>query len=213
IKRMKSFTQKSELFWTYVLFMLWPLFAVVRGFKNIGQAYARTIIILFFGLFGLHLVFDLSDDSSRHEASFLRITQMPFSEFFNIVSGLYSDEGQKPDFVMDLIGFVVSRLTSDSSIYFMALGLVLGWVVVKNMSILYELYLQKKTTIGLIFVIFFIFMMGPVRLLSFRHYLGLAVYVLAIYQYLKGGKNYYLLLIVSSVFMHFAFLMVVPLFF
>ncbi|HEX8563138.1 MAG TPA: EpsG family protein [Flavobacterium sp.] len=203
----------SNVFWMYVLFFIWPMMAVIQSLKNLGHSYARYIIVLFFGLFSLNFVYNYKHDSMRHQESFIRISERPFADFFEIVSGLYSEEGVKPDFVMDLVAFIVSRFTAQSSIFFLALGILLGIAVMKNVKVLYALYSRQKHVIALVFLIFFLGLLSPGRILSFRHYLALAVYVLAVYQYLKEDKKYYLLFIIGSVFIHFGFLMVVPLFF
>lgn len=209
----KIITEKTNVFWAYVLFFIWPIFAVVQSFRNLNKPYAKLIIISFFGLFGFTLIYDMTDDSSRHEEQFRMICQKPFSDFFNVVSGLYSEEGRKPDFVMDLVAFIVSRFTENSHIFFLALGLMLGFVVMKNLTVLNRLYSQNKNSITLMFLIFFILLNNPGRILSVRHYVAMALYVYAVYQYFKENKSYYLILIATTVFIHFGFLMVVPLFF
>lgn len=210
---MKTTVDKTNIFWTYILFLLWPAIAIIQSYKNLDRRYAVIIITLFFGLFGLTMVFGITTDASRYEQGFLVIADKPFSDFFNIVSGLYSDEGKKPDFVLDLITFVVSRITTNASIFFMTLGLIFGWMVTKILSLFYKIYLSNKNVIGLTFFILLALLLAPGRILSFRHYLGLAIFVYGIYKYFTSEEYIYLIVIACTIFVHFAYLMVVPLFF
>ena len=210
---MKTTVDKTNIFWTYVLFVLWPIIAIIQSFKNLDKKYAVIIVTLFFGLFGLTMVFGAATDASRYEQAFLTIADKPFSDFFNIVSGLYSDEGRKPDFVMDLITFIVSRITTNASIFFMTLGLIFGWMVTKNLNLFYKIYLSNRNVIGLMFFILMALLLAPGRILSFRHYLGLAIFVYGIYKYFTSEEYIYLIVIACTIFVHFAYLMVVPLFF
>lgn len=204
---------KPNIFWTYMLFLLWPILAVAQSCKNLDKKYAVLIVTMFFGLFGLTMIFSATTDAARYESSFVNVAQKPFSDFFNIVSGLYSDEGVKPDFVMDLITFIVSRFTTNAHIFFMVLGLVFGWMVTKNLSLFYKIYLSNRNIIGLMFLIMMAVNLSPGRILSFRHYLALAIFVYGIYKYFTSEEYIYLVVIAMTVFVHFAYLMIVPLFF
>ncbi len=210
---MKNIKNNTNAFWTYVGFFLWPFLMFINSVRNLGTPRARTAVVLFFGLFGFTMLYNEEADSSRHAETFERITSKPFSEFFSIIFGLYSDEGQKPDFIMDLIGFIVSRITANSQWYFMALALVFGWMLMKMLGNLYDGYLKRPDTMGSLFIIFFLVLLPPMRIVSFRHYLGLIVFVYGIYQYYKLGDKKFLLVIASPIIIHYGFLMVVPLFF
>ncbi len=205
--------QHSNIAYGYLIFALWPIMGLFIAIRNIGHRYARSIVVLFFGLFGLNLVYDETADSTRHAESFQRISEKPFSEFFNIVTGLYSEEGQKPDFLMDFVAFVISRLTTNSSIFFLTIGLLLGWIFVKNIHVYYNLYDRNRNAIGLIFLLFFVVLLPPMRILSFRHYFALLVFIYGIYKYFTDGGRMYLYILTSCVFVHYGFLMIVPLFY
>ncbi|OYQ32110.1 hypothetical protein CHU92_14640 [Flavobacterium cyanobacteriorum] len=205
--------EKQNTAWAYILFFIWPLLALIVSFKNLGYKYSRVIIILFFGLFGYTFIFNEMSDSYRHAESFKLTATKPFGDFFNIVSGLYSEEGTKPDFVMDLISFIVTRFTDNTKIYFMVLSLILGWMLMVNIKLLLSLYEKNKTAAGIIFIAFLIIIMPPSRILSFRHYLGLLVFVYSLYKYFTEKKLIYLLLLTFSIFIHFGFLMLVGLFY
>ncbi|OYU81520.1 MAG: hypothetical protein CFE23_03375 [Flavobacterium sp. BFFFF1] len=211
-----SFTlekDKSNTLWSYVLFVIWPFMAFISSVRNFSYHYAKNIIVFFYGLFGFTFIYSETSDSFRHAITFESAANRPFVEFFEIVSGLYSEDGQKPDIFMDFIAFVVSRFTNDSRFFFMALGLILSWMLMKNIDLFNKLYAKKKTTIGLIFLVFLFVLIPPSRILSFRHYLASMVYLFAVYQYFTTKKPIFLIAIACSVFVHFGFLLVVALFF
>jgi hypothetical protein len=95
----------------------------------------------------------------------------------------------------------------------MLLAVLIGFMVVMNCKGFYKDYLETKNKIALLFIVFFIVIMPPMRIMSFRHYFALLVFIYCVYYYFKTNKKVYVVLLSSVVFIHFGFLMVVPLFY
>ena len=203
----------SNRFWEYLLFLLWPSIAFIAYIRNFGNQYSNAILILFYGLFGYTFVYDESADSYNHAADFLATVNIPFSDFFDRLSNLYLIGDSKPDFLLDFINFAISRITDDTKIFFMTLSILIGWMLMKNLNIFQKLYLENRNIMTFVFLLFFFILIPPSRILSFRHYFALLVYVFGVYLYLKEGKIIYLIVLASSIFIHFGFLIVVGLFF
>lgn len=206
-------TEKRNILWSYILFLIWPVVSFFVALRNFGSQYSNVIIAVFYGLFGYTYIYDKASDSSRHASSFKYIAEEPFSRFLEIVGGLYSGGGGKPDFFMDFVAFVVSRFTEDSRMYFFVLAIILASILLKNLNFFHSLYKTNKNIISLIFLSFFFVLMPPSRILSFRHYVALLFFVYGVYQYFNTKNKLYILLILSTGFMHFGFLMAVGLFF
>src|SRR5690606_38404095 len=140
----------------------------------------------------LNLIYDESMDAERYKIYFNEISSETFGGFFNnIFTGL------KIDLMFDLIAFFVSIFTDNQYVFFMILSLLIGWMVMKNTKIIYTLYSQHKTHVGIVFLIFFLILFMPSRVLSFRHYFALLVYIYAVYNYLDNGNKKYIILIFS----------------
>ena len=203
----------ANRYWEYLLFAIWPFLAFLVALRSFGWQYSKGIIILFYALFGFTYLYTESSDSSRHAESFVLTGKYPFTDFINIVSGMYSVEGQKPDFFMNLIGFMVSRFTENPQYFFLILSLLLGWMLIKNINMLHDLYKDHSNSISLIFLFFIFTLIPPSRILSFRHYLALLVFIYGFYNYQKEKKFIFLFVLTSSIFFHFGFLMAVGLFY
>lgn len=206
-------TEKRNILWSYILFLIWPVVSFFVALRNFGSPYSNIIIVFFYGLFGYTYIYDESSDSSRHALSFKYIAEEPFNRFLEIIGGLYSGGSGKPDFFMDFIAFVVSRFTEDSKIYFFTLSIILSLVLLKNINYFHSLYKTNKNIISLIFLSFFFVLMPPSRILSFRHYVALLFFVYGVYKYFSTKNKLYILLVISTGFVHFGFLMAVGLFF
>jgi hypothetical protein len=203
----------NDDFWNYLLFFVWPIIGFFVSIRRFHLKSASVIIMLFYGMFGYTMLFSPSTDSDRQMKEFNELVYKPFSDFFEQIFGLYSSEDAKPDFFMDLIMYSVSRVTDNYRFYFMVMAFFIGYMVIKNVKVFYELYLKKENKIALIFIVFFFILNPPGRIMSFRHYLSLLVFVYAMYQYFKTNNYKDLLLLTGVVFVHFGYLMVVPLFY
>jgi hypothetical protein len=203
----------NDDFWNYLLFFIWPIVGFFVSVRRFHLKSAGVIIILFYGMFGYTLLFNKSTDSYRHKAGFEDVLNRPFSQFFEEVFGLYSSEDAKPDFFMDLIKYSVSRVTDNYRFYFMILAFFIGYMVLKNIKVFYALFLEKQNKIALIFIAFFFILNPPGRIMSFRHYLSLLIFVYAMYQYFKTNNYKELIMLASVIFVHFGYLLIVPLFF
>lgn len=202
----------SEDFWNYLIFFIWPLLGLLVSIRKFYLKSAGICIVLFYGIFGYTILFNESNDSTRHKTEFESIALKPFSDFFQIIFDLFSSDG-KPDFFMNFVAFLVSRLTDDYHLYFMLLAVLIGSMLVLNFKVFYKSYQENKNKAALLFIIFFLVILPPVRIMSFRHYFALLVFVYGLYHYFLTDKKYYLVLLTSVIFIHFGFLMIVPLFF
>jgi hypothetical protein len=202
----------NDDFWNYLLFFIWPIIGFFVSIRRFHLKSAGIIIILFYGMYGYTLLFNPSTDSHRQMMEFNEVVFLPFSHFFDFIFNLYGSEA-KPDFFMDLIMYSVTRVTDNYRFYFMAMGMLIGYMVLKNIKVFYTLYLEKQNKIALTFIVFFFILNPPMRIMSFRHYLSLLVFVYAMYQYFKTNNYKDLLLLTAVVFIHFGYLMVVPLFY
>ncbi len=199
-------------FWNYLLFFIWPIFGFFLSIRRFHLKSASVIIMLFYGMNGYTLLFNPTTDSFRQKAEFEEVVYRPFAQFFDFIFNLYGSEA-KPDFFMDLIMYTISRVTDNYRFYFMVLAFFIGFMVLKNIRVFYTLYLEKENKITLVFILFFFILNPPGRIMSFRHYLSLLIFVYAMYRYFKTNNYKELILLTSVIFVHFGYLMIVPLFY
>ncbi len=205
----------TEKFWGYLLFFIWPLAGFIYYIRNLNSNYTNVngILVLFYCLFGFTFVYSETADSFNHASDFLQTVDLSFSVFFERLFSLYSINNQKPDILLDLINFIVSRFTNDTRFFFMTLSLFFSIALVKNINLLKSVYEINRNQISFIFLLFFFILLPPSRILSFRHYLALLVFVFGVYKYFKEKNTISFLIIISTIFIHFGFIIAVGLFF
>ena len=113
------------------MFLLWPFLAFITALSNYSQKEARIVVYIFLIYFGL--TFFLKEEGFTREGYFDAVgyaldlqdnAALPFSDFFKIVGGIYTEESSV-DFIEPLISFIVSRLTDDYRFLFAAFAAVL----------------------------------------------------------------------------------------
>ncbi|MCA9767041.1 MAG: EpsG family protein [Carnobacterium sp.] len=204
--------EKTNTYVGFLFFLIWPFLSFIISFKKIGSQYFKTMLILFFGFFGYTYIYNSASDSSRYASNFDKISQLSFNEFLETTKGIYSTDGAKQDIFLDIISFIISRFIIDTRFFFMTLAIILGYLLLKNIQLLKSVYLQNRNSISLIFLIFFIVLIPPSRILSFRHYAALLVFIYGVHRYFKQKNIQNFIIIFSSVFFHFSFIIAVFLF-
>ena len=108
------------------LFLIWPFLAFCIAVVDFNKREARRVIYLFLIYFGF--TFANSNeftDAFRYGRRLVANAALPFSEFKNIIGGLYSDTSI--DIVEPLVSFVVSRFTSYHGVYFAVWAAIFGY--------------------------------------------------------------------------------------
>ena len=115
-----------------ILFLCWPFLAFLLALKNFSQTEAKKVIYIFLIYYGLNFV--LIDkgfvDAIGYTKELQANAKLPFSDFFKIVGGLYT-ENDSVDIYEQFISFVVSSFTSDHRILFAIFAAFFGFFYLK----------------------------------------------------------------------------------
>lgn len=191
--------------WSLIFFLLWPALSFLYFLKRYSLSYSKVIFFLFYGLFGFTFIINERSDSSRHIQYLANSETQSLSDFIYILMDPLSGGNKKPDYLMDSINYLISRFTINPQFYFLTLSLLFGWFVVKNLNIQYRVYLERKNLTSYIFIVFFIVLLSPMRIVSFGHYFALVVFVYCFYKFITQKKDIYLFIAALSVFIHYGF--------
>ena len=188
-----------------ILFILWPFLAFITALKNYSNREAKIIVYLFLVYYGLSFVLgNAGVDAERYAINLKFTSELPFSDFFKIVGGLYSDT--TVDIAQPLVTFIVSRFTSHPGVLFGVWTAIMGFFYLKSINLLHKHYSENPGWNAFIFMFFFImlvpiFFVGGVRMPT------------AIWMFFYGACHVvlnrdprYLVLTAASSLVHWSFL-------
>lgn len=188
-----------------VLFLLWPFLAFLSALMNYSQKEARKVVYFFLIYYGLTFVIgDLGVDAERYAENLIYTARLPWSEFFAIFSGLYSESAL--DVVEPIVTFFVSRVTTNHGVLFGVWAAIFGFFYLKSINLLYAEYQKNPGWNAQIYLIFF-FMIIPITAVSgIRMPIAAWIFFYGAYNAILYRKAWYLLLALSASLMHWSFL-------
>jgi hypothetical protein len=188
-----------------ILFILWPFLSFLVALANFSRKEARNVIYIFIIYYGLTYVnINVSVDAYRYALALKANALLPFSDFFRIVGGLYSDTSV--DIIEPLISFIVSRFTSNHNLYFGVWAAIFGFFYLNSIGLLYERYKANQGWNTAILMIFFI-MTIPVTMISgVRMWTASWIFFYGAYRVITERNPRFLLITLSASFVHWSFM-------
>jgi len=182
--------------------------AFVTSLSNYRQREAKKIVYLFLIYYGLTFVIAQTGmDSYQYVRRFEYNATLPFSDFFKIVSGLYSSE-TSVDILEPFISFVVSRFTNDYRFLFAAYAALFGFFYLKSINLLYNRYQEKPGWNSLIFMVFFIVVIPITSINAPRMWIAAWIFFYGAYHVILNRDPWYFLLTFGACFMHWSYILV-----
>lgn len=201
-----SFSNSRNYFY---LFLLWPFLAFITALTNFSQKESRIVVYLFLIYFGLTFVMgDLTGigaDSQRYAMQLKNNAELPFSEFFNIIGGIYNNDTSM-DILEPFISFTISRFTDDYRILFAVYAAIFGFFYLKSINLLYERYRENPGWNDAIHLAFFTIIIPITYINGFRMYTAAWIFFYGAYHVILYHDARYLLIALASSFMHWSFL-------
>lgn len=190
-----------------LLFLLWPFIAFITALANYSQKESRKVVYIFFIYYGLTYVIVNEGyvDAVGSVMQLRVIAALPFSDFFKIVGGLYTEDNSV-DIVQKLIVFVVSRFTSSYGVLFASFAAVFGFFYIKSINLLHDRYQENPVWNALIFMIFFCLILPITTINGFRMWTAAWIFFYGAYHVIIYRDARYLLLAISASLVHWSFL-------
>jgi len=124
------------------------------------------------------------------------------------ISGFYNDDSDTVDIYQPLVTFLLSRVTADGSILFAVFGIVYGYFYSRNIWLVLDLAKGKNTDrIFWVLAIAFICVLGFWNLNGVRMWTAAHIFFYGAFQYIVNNKRKAILIAVSSVLVHFSFVL------
>lgn len=188
-----------------VLFILWPFLAFITAIANYNQKEAKKVVYIFMVYYGLTFVLgNMSMDSERYALQLKQTAELPFSDFFIIVSGLYTET--TVDILQPLVTFIVSRFTNHHGVLFAVYAAIMGFFYLKSINLLHDRYRINPGWNALIYMLFFIMVMPITSVSGVRMPIAVWVFFYGAYHVILYRDFRYLILTLASSLMHWSFL-------
>lgn len=202
---LKSFPDSKNYF---LLFIIWPFIAFITALINYNTKEAKRVVYIFLVYYGLTFVVgNVGNDAERYALLLRKNAELPFSDFFNIIGGLYGSD-TTVDIVQPLISFIVSRFTSHHSLLFASFAALFGFFYLKSINLLYERYYEQPGLNALIHLGFFAMILPIMSINGFRMWTATWIFFFGAYHVILYRNPVYLILTLSSCLVHYSFLAV-----
>jgi hypothetical protein len=189
----------------FYLFMIWPFLAFILAIKNYNKKEAKTVVYLFLIYYGLTFVnSNEAVDAYRYALTLKANANLPFSDIFKIVGGIYSS-GTSMDIIEPLVSFIVSRFTSDFHIYFAVWSAIFGFFYLKSVNLLYDRYGKNPGMNITIIMTFFICILPITSITGVRMWTAAWIFFYSAYHVVLYRNWRYLILAVAASFLHWSF--------
>ena len=189
----------------FLLFMLWPFLSLVVALANYSQKESKRIVYIFLIYYGLtFIVTQTGMDAFRYAQRFHINSNLPFSDFYEIVGGIYATS-TSIDIIEPFISFVVSRFTSNHNILFASYAAFFGFFYLKSINLLYKHYKESPGWNSLIFMFLFIIIIPITSINAPRMWVAAWIFFYGAYHVIVFRDIKYLLVTLLACFMHWSF--------
>jgi len=205
IKYSNLLISKSNSRYYLVLFFLWPFLAFVIALSNYTDKAAKKVVYAFLVYYGFLFVNNnASMDSYRYVLDLIRTAQQPFSDFFKIVGGLYSDTSV--DIIEPLITFIISRFTTSVDVFFAVWAAIMGYFYLKSIDLFHNRYSRNSGWNALVFMAFLVFIYPITAIYGVRMPTATWVFFYAAYHVILYRDKRFIWLALSSILIHWSFI-------
>ena len=188
-----------------LLFLIWPFLAFITAIANYSRKEAKMVVYIFLIYYGLTFVlYSTGIDAYRYALNLGRTAELPFSDFYKIVGGLYTET--TVDIVSPLVTFIVSRFTTNHGVLFAIWTAIFGYFYLKSISLLHDRYRLMPGWSALIVMIFFIMVIPVTTIGGVRMPVATWMFFYGAYHVVLNRDYRYLFIAMASSLVHWSFL-------
>lgn len=193
-------------FFAVILFLIWPLLAVISAFRNYDKNWSKNIFWAFCAFYGFVFAIGAESESSdivRYVAEY----QMLHNNQLTLDSAIdyYKNSGEV-DIVRTLIAVVLSRFSDNQSLLTLVYGIIFGFFFSRNLWYVMERMEGKWLPITILLFVCF-FLVNPIwRINGFRMWTAAHIFLYGLLPLLFEGKKKGLVISASAILVHFSFI-------
>lgn len=208
-EQIKEREQPGYLFYQLIVFLIWPLLSLLSAFKNFRNAKSRHILTFFSGFIGATFLITEGGDANRMVERFINYRYKDFTDLWDTFLTIIYLEGREVDIFNDLLFYILSRFSSDTTILFTTVALIFGYFYSKNIWILLSRHDHKMAIGSILFMLATLLIVNPTEGVNqFRFWTATQVFFLGFLQVILNNNYKYFLVCLFSFSIHFG--MIVP---
>lgn len=194
----------------FFYFIIFPFLGFIQALRNYRSKWAKPTVIVFVAFFGLTMVKSEVVDSSRyiHKLEEMYASNKSFDDVKNT---LYSDEDGQVDIYVAIVTYFVSWFTDSGNFLFLIYGLIFGYFYANNIWLILDQTKGKLTWDQYLLLASFSLIIGFWTVNGVRMWTAAHIFFYGGFQYLYLGKKKGLIIAVSSILIHFSFILPVGL--
>lgn len=192
-------------FISYFVFLIWPFLGLIYAALNFKLRQSKNIIWLFCGFFGYTFVISKETfDSAHYRDTLLRFNELNHS-IVDFIALLMAGQYNRGDYIQPLLTYIVSRFTDDYRILFLIFGLIFGYFLSRNIEILLDFCTPKLKILAIPVLLLFIFLVPIWNINGVRFYVATQIFIYGVLMFYMKNKRKGLIISISSLLMHFSF--------
>ena len=189
-----------------LLFLIWPFLAFITAIANYSRKESKMVVYIFLIYYGITLAIGSEGiDAARYALKLKDVANLPTSDFFKIIGGLYSETSV--DIVEPLISFTVSRFTTYHGFLFAVYAALFGYFYLKSINLLYNRYLKNPGWNAMIHLAFFAAIIPITYINGFRMYAAAWVFFYGAYHVIIYRDAKFLIIALGASLIHFSFIL------
>jgi len=188
-----------------LLFIFWPLAALVFALKHFRSNWSKNVVWLFTIFFGYTFVIISSDyDASRYKDALIFMANSPFS-FSTIFTDYLSEDSGVLDIAQRLVTFIVSRFTDDYRVLFAVFGFFMGYFLSRIIWFVIERTTGKISLFSGVFLVSFSLVVGIWDMGGIRWNIAAIIFFYGAIIFLVDGNIKGLWITTATIFVHWSF--------
>lgn len=194
-------------YFAFILFLIWPFLAAASAISNFRKPWAKNIVWAFVAFYGF--TFAIGAESVDSDInSYLNQLQTLHQYDFTISTAVqYYQDSSEIDLVRNTIAILLSRFTDSQSVLTLVYGIIFGFFFSRNLFYVLEKLEGKLSWLTVLLIVCFFFIVPIWQINGFRFWTAAHVFLYGLLPYLFEGKKSGLLISITSVLFHFAYLL------
>ncbi len=191
----------------FIYFLFSPFIGLIQAFKHNNKDWAKNSVWLFVIFYGFTMARPEIMDASRTVARFQELYNAPLS-WDVFIANFYDVDTGIVDIYQPFVLYIVSLFTDNGNVLFAVFGITFGYFYSRNIWLLLDLNKEvKRNKLFWLLLISFVCVIGFWNLNGVRMWTAAQVFFYGGFLFLIYGKKKGLLIAISSVLIHFSFVL------
>ncbi len=188
-----------------VLFFIWPVLSLFWSLMTYRSKVSRLLVYGFCIFYGFTFV--ISNKEMDAERYMRYLEKLAMEKGLGLSLFEYLNQPNGTDITLTSVTYFVSRFTDNYSFLFAVFAIIFGFFYLRNVNSLFHELKKTRNINGIIFLIFFAFLVPIFDINAFRFWTATWVFFYGTYNYIITEKKKWLIWSALACLIHFSFLM------